>query len=254
MQERSRQLEALVADRTIDLKEANSLLEREIAERKRAEKALAKKAAEEAVEFERNRLARELHDAVTQTLFSASLIAEVLPYLWQKDEAEGRRRVAELGSLARGALAEMRMLLLELRPAGFAEATMAELLEQLAESMGSRVRLPIEVGVVGNFQLPTEVKLVFYRIAQEALNNIIKHACANSVRLAIEFERDELVLLVEDDGCGFHPDDVSPERLGLGIMQERAAEIGAEFKINSRQGIGTQIIVKWRVPKSQLEE
>ncbi|MFC1879150.1 two-component regulator propeller domain-containing protein [Chloroflexota bacterium] len=251
---RAHQLEAQVSSRTAALKEANLRLEGEILERRRAETALAQKAAHEAVEAERNRLARELHDAVTQTLFSASLIAEVLPRLWRKDEHEGRRRLSELGELARGALAEMRMLLLELRPAGFAEADMADLIRQLAESTHSRARLDIEVGITGKCSLPTDIKLVLFRIIQEALNNIVKHSGANLARLTLECDSDQLVLLVEDDGCGFDPENIALEHLGLGIMRERAAEIGAEFIINSHPSSGVQIIVVVQKPFVRAQE
>ncbi len=94
----------------------------EIEQRQKAEEALAAKAVEEAITAERTRLARDLHDAVTQTLFSASLIAEVLPEIWDMDENEARKSTEELRQLTRGALAEMRTLLLELRPAALTQA------------------------------------------------------------------------------------------------------------------------------------
>ena len=139
---RSRQLEELVDQRTAELSRSNVRLTQEINERQRAEQELAHQAAEVAVAEERNRLARDLHDAVTQTLFSASLIAEVLPKLWRRDRNEGKRRVAELRELTRGALAEMRTLLLELRPTALEDAELGELLKQLAESITGRARVP----------------------------------------------------------------------------------------------------------------
>lgn len=108
---------------------------------------------------ERQRLARELHDAVTQTLFSASLIAEVLPRIWQRAPDQGRQRLEELRQLTRGALAEMRALLLELRPASLAEARLGDLLHQLAEATTGRSRIPVSVLVQGPCDLPPAVKV-----------------------------------------------------------------------------------------------
>ncbi len=125
---------------------------------------------------ERSRLARDLHDAVTQTLFSASLIAEVLPEIWGRDPTEGRQLLGELRQLTRGALAEMRALLLELRPAALVEADLGDLLRQLAESTSGRSSIPVIVTLAGcpGPKLPEEVHVALYRIAQESLNNVVK--------------------------------------------------------------------------------
>jgi signal transduction histidine kinase/ligand-binding sensor domain-containing protein len=245
LRERSQELENEVAERTVELQSANTQLEREIAERESAEQALAEKAAETAIVEERNRLARDLHDAVTQTLFSASLIAEVLPRLWQRNPDEGERRLNELRELSRGALAEMRTLLLELRPAGIAEAQMTDLLKQLADSTAGRARLHIKLEIEGEGEIPPEVKITLYRIAQEAFNNISKHANAHQVLLKLSFSENIVVLMVADDGLGFEVDNVSADHLGLGIMHERAQSIGADLEVKSVRGQGTQVILTW---------
>jgi len=205
---------------------------------------------------ERSRLARDLHDAVTQTLFSASLIGEVVPTLWESDKEEGRQLLKELRQLTRGALAEMRTLLLELRPAALAEASLDELLRQLAEGVTGRTGVPVSVTVEGQYEVPPDVHVALYRIAQEALNNVVKHAQASQVGVSllctslpdrIEGERRERVeLRVSDDGRGFDPSSVPPDRLGLGIIHERAQAVGATVEIESEPGHGTQIIVVWR--------
>ena len=174
-------LEEHVEARTHELSQANQRLQLEMAQRQRAESELAKKAADEAVGLERTRLAHDLHDAVTQTLFSASLIAEVLPELWQIDAAEAQASTDELRQLTRGALAEMRTLLLELRPATLTQTRFGDLLKQLAEALVGRTRLPIDLCVEGERDLPPEVQVALYRIAQESLNNVIKHARARHV-------------------------------------------------------------------------
>jgi signal transduction histidine kinase len=208
---------------------------------------LYEQAEQVAASAERSRLARELHDAVTQTLFSASLIAEVLPKLWQRDQEEGLRRVEELRQLTRGALAEMRALLLELRPSTLMEAELGELLKQLAEAFTGRARIPVTTTIESACSMPAEVKVAFYRIAQESLNNVAKHANASQVflRLRCSDEERKVELLVDDDGRGFDTAAVPAAHLGLGIMAERAASIGAQLVVESEPGEGTQVRVVW---------
>ncbi len=251
---RSQELESLVDERTSELSEMNRLLAQEIRQRERIEKELAQRAAETAVTAERSRLARELHDAVTQTLFSASLIAEALPSSMENDPAEGKNLLDELRGLSRGALAEMRTLLLELRPAVLVEASLADLLRQLAEAATGREGLTIEVSVENPSPLPCDVHIALYRIAQEALNNVVKHARADRVWIDLAFADAGLSngqtgvqvdLRIRDDGRGFHLDAVPPNHLGLGIMRERAHAIGAKLAIISQPGQGAQITVNW---------
>lgn len=198
-----------------------------------------------AVSGERSRLARDLHDAVTQTLFSASLIAEVLPRIWEQNPQTGKERLAELRELTRGALAEMRTLLLELRPSSLEDAALGDLLWQLAESITGRARVPVTVEVEGECALPSSAKVAFYRIAQEALNNVAKHASASQAEVHLRCGRDVVELYVCDDGRGFNPDGVSPDSLGLGIMRERAQEIEARLTIESERGQGTTVRALW---------
>jgi two-component system nitrate/nitrite sensor histidine kinase NarX len=212
-------------------------------------------AEESAVATERNRLARDLHDAVTQTLFSSSIIADVLPRLWEQNPEEGRRRLQELRELTQGALAEMRTLLLELRPSALVEARLADLLRQLAESITGRARVPVTLEVEGERDLEAEVKVALYRIAQEALNNVAKHAGATRATVSLlcfpspaegEGSGARVELAIRDDGIGFDPGGIAPNSLGLGIMRERAEAIGAALTIESQPGTGTQIEVVWR--------
>jgi ligand-binding sensor domain-containing protein/signal transduction histidine kinase len=206
-----------------------------------------------AVVQERSRLARDLHDAVTQTLFSASLISEALPALWESDQDEGRHLLQELRQLSRGALAEMRTLLLELRPAALVEASIDLLLHQLAEAFTGRTGIPVTVDVESGCVLPSDVHVALYRIAQEALNNAGKHADPTQVEIGLQCrfsaqEADQVAgveLYVSDDGCGFNPGTVPPERLGLSIIRERVQAIGADLEITSRPDCGTRVSVVW---------
>jgi PAS domain S-box-containing protein len=198
-----------------------------------------------AVAAERSRLARDLHDAVTQTLFSTSLIADVLPRLWERNGAEARARLNELRLLTRGALAEMRTLLLELRPATLTEVGLGELLRQLAEATISRARVQVDLTVEGQYHLPPDVQIALYRIAQEALNNVARHAGADRAAVSLCCRPEQLELRISDDGQGFDPTSVALEHLGLGIMRERAKTIDATLRLDSQPGRGTQIEVIW---------
>jgi len=208
---------------------------------------LFEQAQQVATAEERQRLARELHDAVTQTLFSASLIAEVVPRLWERDPDQARLRVEELRRLTRGALAEMRTLLLELRPAALVETPFGQLLGQLAEATASRTTLAIDVRADRDERpLPAEVQIGLYRIAQEALNNTAKHAGATRAEVHFHRRGTSVDLRVNDDGRGFDASSTPPGHLGLSIMGERARAIGARFRLSSQVGAGTRIHVHWR--------
>lgn len=200
-----------------------------------------------AVAAERNRLARDLHDAVTQTLFSTSLIAEVLPRIWHRNQDEGERRLSELRELTRGALAEMRALLLELRPSALLDSNLADLLQQLSEAVTGRARLPVSVSVSGDGTIPAETKVAFYRIAQEALNNVAKHSQATRSNVALIYREHEVALVVEDNGRGFDVQKAPTSHLGLGIMKERAEAMGGKLSIESQVGEGTRVEVVWAI-------
>jgi signal transduction histidine kinase len=196
-----------------------------------------------ATSAERDRLARELHDAVTQTLFSASLIAEAMPRVWEQNPEEGRRGLEELRRLTRGAAAEMRTMLVELRPAALTEKPLGELLRHLTEAMAVRTRLPVDLRVEGDAVLQPDTQIALYRITQEALNNITKHAGASTVTVDLACRPDRTVLQITDNGSGFEPENVLPDRFGVGIMRERAQGIGAGILIDSKPGQGTRISV-----------
>jgi signal transduction histidine kinase len=207
---------------------------------------------------ERGRLARDLHDAVTQTLFSASLIAEAVPASWELDQQEGRQLLSELQHLTRGALAEMRTLLLELRPAALIETSLSDLLHQLAEAASGRAGVPVSVAVSGDCRLPSDVHVALYRIAQEALNNVVKHARATQAEVsfrcaALAGGGNGADLDIWDDGRGFDPGRVGPDHLGLGIMRERAEAIGAHLQIETEAGNGTRVSLSWKEAVHQDE-
>jgi PAS domain S-box-containing protein len=228
--EHRHQLEQRITERTNELNLANERLR--------------EKAAQDAVAAERTRLARDLHDAVTQTLFSTTLIADVLPEIWEMNPDEGRRRLEEVRMMTRGALAEMRTLLVELRPNALVEVPLPTLLRQLTEALSGRARINIQLSAEGERKLPADVQISFYRIAQEALNNVFKHSKASEAVVTLRMG-DTVRLTVADNGSGFDPSTVTADHLGVKIMRERADAIKAKLSIYSEPGEGTQISVVW---------
>lgn len=198
---------------------------------------------------ERQRLARDLHDSVTQTLFSATITAEALLRQWNSKPDKIHPRLEQLYSLIRGALAETRALLLELRPASLEDSDLSPLLFQLAEAIRSRRRIAIDVTAEEGLPLPGDVKLTLYRITQEALNNIAKHARATHATVQLYSAAHAIILSVIDNGRGFDPEQIRATSMGLGIMRERAEAIGAALHISTEIGKGTEIIVQWAVPR-----
>ncbi len=206
---------------------------------------LRAQAEQSAVAAERSRLARDLHDAVTQTLFTTSLIADVLPRIWERNPEEGKARLEQIRQLTRGALAEMRTLLLELRPATLTETNLADLIRQLCLAFTGRTQIQVDVSVEGEFVLPPDVQVAFYRIAQELLNNVAKHAQASHVTVRLTEVTGQILLRVSDDGKGFDLQSVPSGHMGLGIIRERAAAIGATMDVDSRPGGGTVADIFW---------
>jgi len=207
---------------------------------------------------ERQRLARNLHDAVNQSLFSAGLIAEVLPRLWERDPDEGRRSLEDLRRLTRGALAEMRALLAELRPSTLIDTDLGDLLRLLGSAFTGRTNIPVAVTVAGQELLPrqgglpAEVQVTFYRVCQEGLNNIARHANASRVEIRLQVAPGVVELRLRDDGCGFDPGHTPVGHYGLSMMRERAEAVGADLSVTSRPGHGTEVAIRWaEVPKQE---
>jgi signal transduction histidine kinase len=205
-----------------------------------------------AVLEERQRLARNLHDAINQSLFAAGLIAEVLPRLWDRDQALARQSLEDLRRLTRGAQAEMRALLAELRPSTLIDSSLGDLLRLLGNALSGRINLPVTVTVIGDFKLPSEVQIAFYRISQETLNNIAKHAKASQVDIKLNKEGAFVELRIRDDGQGFNPQKSPAGHYGLGMMRERAEAVGAQLSVTSRPGHGTKLTLRWaKIPHEE---
>lgn len=200
---------------------------------------------------ERQRFARNLHDAINQSLFSAGIIAEVLPRIWEQDQDLVLPSLRDLRRLILGSQAEMRALLAELRPDTLIDSNIAELLQLLGNVLSGRKDIPVIVTVSGEARLPTEVKIVFYRVCQEAMNNIAKHAEASRVEIDLTHNGAVTELRIRDDGRGFEPNPTPAGHLGLVMMKERTDAVGAQFSIISQPGRGTELAVHWKNPSTR---
>ena len=201
---------------------------------------LLSRTAEVAAVDERQRLARDLHDSVSQTLWTASLLAGSLSQREFSDE-DLARDVESVKKLTCGALAEMRALLLELRPQAIEEAHLEDLLAHLIEGFESRRNVELHTEIESVPDCPLDVKEAFYRIAQEAFNNISRHASASSVTAKLTQRGNTLLMEISDDGCGFETG--RPGGLGTAIMSERAQDAGAVLTIESQTHMGTTLAV-----------
>ena len=196
---------------------------------------------------ERNRLARDLHDSVTQSLFSMSLLAQVLPTLWETRPQEARASLDELRRLTRESLAEMRALLFQLRPVALEEDGLVGALTKHIESLQRRdgPRLTFSA-TLGDERLPLRTEEALFRVATEAIGNALKHARAATVETTLTAADHHVTLTVRDDGGGFDPAQrrAEPGHLGLPGMRERVAREGGAVTIASAPGAGTTVTVE----------
>jgi nitrate/nitrite-specific signal transduction histidine kinase len=206
---------------------------------------LYEQAQDFAILEERQRLARDLHDAVSQTLFSSSITAEAILRLRGNGDDKVWPYIEQLHRLNRGAFAEMRNLLMELRPTSLAKTDLAELLQQLGYAAMGRKKIEVMVSVQPELDLSPEIKQTFYRITQEALNNVVKHSAATEVEIVLQKRGKGITLEIKDNGRGFDLSQPGGAGLGLNIMRERAEAVGAKLEISSTLGKGTIIRLVW---------
>jgi signal transduction histidine kinase len=197
---------------------------------------------------ERNRLAQELHDSVTQSLYSLTLYAEAAARTLEAGKTrKAAGQLRELGDTAREALQEMRLLIFELKPLELQKADLADALRSRLDAVESRVGLKASLRVTGEARIGDPLKLELYHVAREALNNVLKHAGARGVSVVLALSPDAATLEVTDDGKGFDPDaGRASGGLGLSGMAERARRVGGVLTLQSCPGGGTT--VKFRTP------
>lgn len=197
-----------------------------------------------AVVDERNRLARELHDSVTQALFSMGLTVEAARLLLRRDPEATDGQLVQLAARTKEALAEMRALIHSLRPAGMEERGLVPALTRWVERVRRENLLPVELAIEGAPRLGEGEEEELFRIVQEALNNVVKHAAATGVWVTLVTTAEAVTLTIEDDGKGF---DLArpgrPDAFGTLGMRERAALLGGLLTLDSRPGEGTRVRV-----------
>jgi signal transduction histidine kinase len=240
LEARSQELEVQVEERTTELR-------REIAQRTQAEEALRQREREKAITEERNRLARELHDSVTQALYGVTLYSEaVAGQLALGDTDRATEHLSELQDTSQEALAEMRLLIFELRPPILEELGLVAALQARLQAVEGRAGLKTEFKTNIEGRLPSDVEEGFYRISLEALNNALKHAQANNIKVHLHKDDQRINLEITDDGIGF---DLASARVGGGMgisaMEERAADLGGRLTVDSIPGSGTRIMAIW---------
>ena len=215
--------------------------------RERETRLLYEQAQELAALQERQRLARELHDSVSQALYGISLWAHTVREALESSEPEqAEAAIEDVLTLAEAGLAEMHALIFELRPESLETEGLVAALTKQVEALRARYKLTVEADLADEPDLSLEKKEALYRIAQEALHNIVKHARASNVFLRLARQEREVFLEVCDNGKGFDPTGPFPGHLGVRSMRERVTKIGGTLTIESAPGQGTCIRV--RVP------
>ena len=193
---------------------------------------------------ERQKLARELHDSVSQALYGIVLGARTARTLVEREPAKAIEPLDYILSLSEAGLAEMRALIFELRPESLQTEGLIAAVGKLVNALGSRHQIEVQMEAGDEPQIPLETKEAVYRIAQEALNNVAKHARAKRVHVKLVNDSDSLTLQISDDGIGFDTTQSFPGHLGLQSMNERAKQFGGEARINSAMNQGTEIHIR----------
>ncbi|GHF75529.1 sensor histidine kinase [Deinococcus ficus] len=207
---------------------------------------LIQRAGERAGEQERARLARELHDSVAQALYGITLGAKTARATLDRDPAKARASLEYTISLAEGGVSEMKALLFSLRPDALEEGGLIAALSQHAHAMEARHGLKVHADMPAEPHLTPDGQAAAYRVTQEALHNVVKHARATQVWLGVRQEAGRVTVTVRDDGRGFDPHAQGRGTLGQRSMRERAEGAGGTLDVQSAPGEGT--IVTLRVP------
>jgi signal transduction histidine kinase len=190
---------------------------------------------------ERQRLARELHDSVSQALYGIALGARTARTLLDSDPARATEPVDYVLQLADAGLAEMRALIFELRPESLESEGLVAAIDKQVAAIRARYGLEVAADLGGEPDLTLGEKEVFYRVAQESLHNIVKHARASRVDISLSSDHGSLTLQVRDNGVGFDSTQSYPGHMGLVSFSERAATIGADLSVDSSPGVGTRV-------------
>lgn len=198
----------------------------------------------EGQELERKRLARELHDETGQALTSILLGLRSIEDA-TRDQPKVRESVLSLRELVVSTLHDVRRLAVELRPKALDDFGLVPALERLAETFGEQTEVDVQVqAALGEERLGPEIETALYRIVQEALTNVVKHAHANAISVVLTKKGDSVMALIEDDGQGFDPSQTAGDGLGMLGMRERIALLRGRVVVESSQGSGTTVVVE----------
>jgi two-component system NarL family sensor kinase len=194
---------------------------------------------------ERNRLAREIHDTLAQSLAGITLQLETADALLEPQPETARQAVQKALSLSRASLEEARRSVLDLRAVSLERQSLAEALEALAQQYATEWKLKVRFEAVGgDHPLPVRVEAAIYRMAQEALTNVVRHAEAEHLFVRYVATSEQVELVIEDDGQGFNPDEIPKDRFGLVGMNERTRLLGGSLDICSEPGGGTRLEIR----------
>lgn len=215
---------------------------RDVTEVKKAEKIKIRTLQDRILKMERKKIARELHDTVTQDLFSSNLFSDTIIRSWEKDPQVALKYLKTVRDLNSAALSDIHILLYNLMPEKISQQSLKELIENLLNSIKRKTGIKADMVIEGNCNISRKIKQEFYRVAQESLNNVAKHSEATRVNVCLRLHPEELKLTVSDNGKGFDVSDRSVgKRFGLQIMRERAKLIEASLLIRTSPGKGTTI-------------
>jgi len=215
---------------------------RDITEKKRRERIKLRTLQDKILQMERKKIARELHDNVSQNLFSSSLFSESTLKSWGKDPKSALKNLEIIRDLNRSSLSEIRVLLSNLLPEKINNTTLKNLIETKLNSVKNQAGIKTDMIFEADHELSIKVKREVYQIVQESLNNVVKHSGATSVKVITELNHNKLKIVISDNGKGFSLGDKTEKRkFGLNIMRERAKSIGASINVNSVPNEGTTI-------------
>jgi NarL family two-component system sensor histidine kinase LiaS len=205
--------------------------------------ALAQQAEESAIRAERTRISRDLHDAIAQRLFSLSVSTAGLPELIARDPVQGAEQARSIAGLAEHTLLDLRALLVDLRPTSVIQRGLVDALQALCDENATAHQVLVDfTPVVSGKRMPAGIEDVIYRVAQEALSNVIKHAQATAVDVSLVKGRRQITLSITDNGKGFESHSATGEgKFGLISMQERARSVGGMLTIESDTTRGTTL-------------
>ncbi|TFB22081.1 sensor histidine kinase [Filobacillus milosensis] len=198
---------------------------------------------------ERQRLARDLHDAVSQQLFALTMMSQATVKLIDKKPEKAREQIVEISEMALQAQNEMRALLLHLRPIYLSGEPLNEGIRRLVEELKKKSTLQFNLDIDSDIELSQSKEEHIFRMVQEALSNILRHASASNVKVELKNRDEELFIHIDDDGVGFQANEQLENKTSYGLktMKERCEEIGGTFRIKSQEGQGTYIDI--RIPK-----